>query len=171
MKKTAMGILLFAMITFDVEAERKDGSTMLLSTLAQIGTTPVRQIRQTRQSMCVVTGRVVDERGNPVSMAIVVLEPASRQETWESTINYHRTNVRGEFRIEDESSFSTLERVLYVTTALTEDAYAPIAPPFEQMSGADPSFAGRRVTLSKGSRLDLGDVAVQVRYGVVLINL
>ena len=141
---------------------------LLLSILAQFGPVAIRHVGQ---SNYVVTGRVVDERGDPIPHATVVLEPAGPQETWESMVNYYQTNDRGEFRIEEESPLPTLEKVLYVTTTFPPDTYAPISPPFEQLSSSDSSFAGRRVSMTKDQKLDLGNVTVQVRYGVVLIRL
>ena len=119
----------------------------------------------------VVTGRVVDERGQPVPNATVVLELPGPSESWDVMIEYHQTDNNGRFRIEEGASLPTLERVLYVTTTVPDHAYAPISPPFPMATRGDPRFAGQRIFVARDRETDTGDVTIQVRYGPVSVHL
>lgn len=119
----------------------------------------------------VVKGRVVDERGQPVSSAIVVLIPKVSVETSGSMTVYHKTTPEGRFSIKESDIRGIRKHVLYVTDDLPADAELPLSPPFAGLVSSSQAFSGLDITPSESSEIDLGDVPLQVRYGRVFIHL
>ena len=123
-----------------------------------------------------VKGRVMDERGRSVPRARVILQPAVQSKTSEETIVHemfihHETDANGRFRIDEKSSLRTEEWILYVITSLPSHTYAPITPPFRELNDTEGRFAGRSIFIKEDQDVDLGDVPVQVRYGLVFLHL
>jgi len=72
---------------------------------------------------------------------------------------------------EAEESFLT-ERRLYVTGPSPHGAVQLIPAPFNMFPQLrEKRFKGQRILVKKNIPLDLGDVPVQVRYGIVKVNL
>ena len=117
-----------------------------------------------------VRGRVVDHRGRPVPGAEVVLEAEATTTTWDEQIVHHVTDPQGRFTISDAYLATSNSRRLHVTTQPPKDSAVPIAPPFRRL-WTQPEFAGVLVHLSKSEDLDLGDVPLQVTYGLVIFRL
>ena len=116
-----------------------------------------------------VRGRVVDHRGRPVPGAEVVLEPEATTTTWEEKIVHHVTDPQGRFIISDTYLAASNIR-LFVTSQPPEDTTVPIAPPFRRLWTRS-EFAGVPVHLATNENVDLGDVPLQVTYGLVIFRL
>jgi hypothetical protein len=115
----------------------------------------------------VVKGRVVNSFGQPAADALIVLHPP--QPPGELILT-ERADSAGKFRWEDTLAFPTQELVLYVTSPLPQNAFAPITPPFDELSSTNQSFSGRPIVLQSGET-NLEDVPLQVRYGIVNLRI
>lgn len=120
-----------------------------------------------------VIGRVVDGCGQPVAHAQVLLfppKPLSEGKGGDQLIVEETADDKGRFRYEGEAT-DPVRQNLYVTTPYPPNAEAPITPPFDEVKGIDRLFDGRPVLIKKNEDVNVGDVIVQVRYGVVLVQL
>jgi len=60
------------------------------------------------------------------------------------------------------------EEVVYVTSPFSEKAYTPILPPYDdEMKHVSSSFPGRPVLIEKNQEMDLGDIPMQIQYGLM----
>lgn len=119
---------------------------------------------------CLVTGRVIDEKGAPLPSAIVVLIPNVSVQNWESMTVFYKTDAQGVFRIEETCGAIIPEQLLYAFALQRQNADIPISPPFPGLR-KDPIFGGQKVLIRKSGETDLGDVLVQLRYGTVLLRI
>jgi hypothetical protein len=120
-----------------------------------------------------VKGRVVDENRQPVAHAVVVVD-AGLPTSWEDFTYSMEADQSGTFLFfEPEATTDPdLTRFLYVTGPVPKKAYNIIRPPFNRLPQlVGPSFASRRIVIKKNQDIDVGDVPIQVRYGVVRIRL
>lgn len=138
----------------------------------------------------VVTGRVVNETGEPVANARIILQATNAAKGMDSSVRHYLTDAEGRFRVRLSASSPESRQTLYVITGLPRElplraavnfpsdlpirtgVVTPITPPFpaelEQLSS---SFSGKAITLKKGQETDVGDVPVQVRYAEVSVSL
>lgn len=118
----------------------------------------------------IVTGRVVDEVGNPITKAAVTLLTTAAPSS-NCLAESHLTDDRGQFRIETDASSPDGKYTLYVSTGMPAGVEAPLTPPFpKDLQKVNGSFKGKIITLKKGET-NVGDVPVQVQYEVVSVNL
>jgi hypothetical protein len=96
---------------------------------------------QKKQYTYIVSGRIVDNQGQPVPRAIVVLQPLPG-ENYGSLTEHYQANAQGLFHLNESSSLRTRDRVLYTTGPMPTDAYVPLTPPFAGLGTSDSSFAG-----------------------------
>ena len=129
----------------------------------------VNGLPQKKQYTYIVSGRIVDNQGQPVPRAIVVLQPLPG-ENHGSLTEHYQANAQGLFHLNESSSLSTRDRVLYTTGPLPTDAYVPLTPPFAGLGTSDSSFAGYRIDIKQNGKTDLGDVLLQIQYCLVLIR-
>jgi hypothetical protein len=120
-----------------------------------------------------VRGRVVDKHGQPVPHAYIVVD-AGLPTTWEDFSYFVESDESGNFLFyePEETTNRKQTRLLYVTGPLPQNAYSIITPPFNRLPKlTGSSFAGRRILVKKSGEIDVGDITVQIRYGVVNIHL
>lgn len=117
-----------------------------------------------------ITGRVVDNCGKPVSNARIYVVPTGP--LIGTSIDNEIAGGDGRFHYQRESSVSGVsDMFLYVTAPFPINAYIPLNPPFYAVNRVDRSFTGQAIKVKTGEELNLGDVPVQVNYGVVVIHL
>lgn len=141
-------------------------STMLLSLLNA-------QTTQ-EQYKYVVRGRVVDDKGRPVPYAQTVLHPPEPLSSWKGhdlLIIGEEANAEGRFRYEGVTDVPVHDEVLYVTAPPPSNAYIGIFPPMDELRSINRSFAGRPVRVKSNEEMNVGDVPVQIRFGVVVVHL
>lgn len=121
-----------------------------------------------------VTGRAVDEFGNPVRHARVLVFPSAPEGWAGGTITDEKADAEGRFRFERNSSvLVNNESFLYVTSPFPKDADIPInlIPPFRVSRQDHPALNGLLLRFKSNQELNVGDVPVQVYYGVVIVYL
>lgn len=122
----------------------------------------------------VITGRVVDEQGQPVAQAqlLIVPPPQRRRKAIGHEMLFGTdTDEHGRFKFEDEYKWTTSRRIMYISAPLRADVYAPVTPPLEMIERIDPSFRGQPIVIKRNQATDLGDVKVQIHYGLVQLRL
>ncbi len=124
------------------------------------------------QNKWTVTGRIVDNCGKPVSDARIFTFPAGP--VIGTRFDNEVADADGRFRYERESSVpGESETFLYITTPFPPNAHISgnFVPPFYAIRHVDRSFAGRAIRVKTNAELNLGDVPIQVYYGVVIVYL
>lgn len=111
-----------------------------------------------------VRGRVIDDSGRPVAGAYVVVDAGPGGDV----IVYTETDAEGRFYFEQSDSLTQHERSLYITTPLFRKACDPIRPPFDSFPNfTNQQHAGQKISIKKNGEIDVGDVRVQVYYGII----
>lgn len=122
-----------------------------------------------------VTGRAVDECGKAVPYAWVLVLPSDPPEGRAvGTITYEKADAKGRFRFERESTSTTeSENFLYITSPFPAHTEVPtnLSPPFGISPKDHPQFGGTRIRFKNNEEVDVGDVRVQVNYGVLIVYL
>jgi hypothetical protein len=115
-----------------------------------------------------VTGRVIDEQGQPVAGAYVVVDAGPGGDI----VVYTEADSKGKFRFEQRVNLAKVERTLYVTSPRFPAASDPVRPPFDMLrhSANDP-YAGQKIVIKKNGEIDVGDVRLQVYYGLIDLEL
>lgn len=115
-----------------------------------------------------VTGRVVDEKGNPVPRALVGLRVPAPQ----SPDLFHNiiTGKDGRFTA-FEAARRPADQATYYVSAPPADAHVPVDFMYGNFSYLGNSFAGQTVNFDGKQEIDLGDVRVQAQYRKVSIRL
>jgi hypothetical protein len=122
---------------------------------------------QRREHRYSVRGRVVDSNGKPVPGAIIYLDPIPGADQ----IFGDTTDENGKFHLSESSNIPRKLRRLYVTSPPPSHGAILIAPPYNLLPRlVGPSFAGKRV-LMRQRDMDVGNVEVQVRYGLIDIRV
>ncbi len=118
-----------------------------------------------------VNGRVIDEQGQPVAHASVVIVTDSNIPR--NMIYGVETNSEGIFRlVETEANELTAIRRLYAVGPRPPNSYCPVLPPFDELpSLIGQAYIGRPISIQKNAEVNLGNVQVQARYGVVAVQL
>ena len=124
-----------------------------------------------QQQTILVTGRAIDERGVPISDAIVTLYYPPCRDCIDHILPVSFTHPDGVFFIDHKSS-SLRGLKLFIQERVPKGFWSPFhAPPFEKLSHL-PAFQGIPISPRKGSeREDLGDVLVRIRYSKVTLDL
>jgi|GEM_PF-1697958 len=120
-----------------------------------------------------VRGRVVDQNGQPVAHAIVVVD-AGLPKTWEDFTYSVESDENGRFLFQEPEATTDphLTRLLYVTGPVPQKSHSPIMPPFNRIPRLTESrFASRPIRIKKNGEVNVGDVSIQVSYRVVDLHL
>ena len=116
-----------------------------------------------------VLGRVVDEKGKPLSDAGICVEPVVDNPTdFDSFIRCIGTEVDGRFSIKKFRNEYTIgkEHFLYVYADNTGvQVMSAINPPFRSIKQYDKTFEGKRLIFGAERVIDVGDVRVQFWFG------
>lgn len=115
-----------------------------------------------------IKGRVVDEKGRPVSGALVGLRVPAPQSPDLFIIN--TTGPDGRFTA-SESASRAVDKATFYVSAPPADAYVPVNFMFGRLKHLDASFAGQAVNFGNKREVDVGDVRVQARHQKILIQL
>lgn len=118
---------------------------------------------------CSASGRLIDDKGNPVSEAYIYTDAFHRDDI--DVINViHSPKEDGTFSVETRCGEGGVT-YFWITSKLSyKEPFLPIVPPFSQFAGKNrryPLFAGIAV---KGD-VKLGDIKIQIPYRNVRINL
>ncbi|MBS1792855.1 MAG: hypothetical protein JSS81_03315 [Acidobacteria bacterium] len=117
---------------------------------------------------CVVTGRVVDDGGRPLSDAEVYLGGLYMDDV-DALVVINKPEEDGRFRLARTCSENPF--YLFITSAIDRDnSFAPVEPPFTLQEGRRkdfPALAGLRM---KEPKTDVGDIRVQTVYKLVRID-
>jgi hypothetical protein len=124
-----------------------------------------------------ISGRVVDGAGRamPGAQAWLVLPNPAEEDDYQYAQAI--ADSSGRFTIKWDSRPGSQRATLYVigmpstsgVPAMLLEPPFPLGPPYPKLlSSADPRFAGRQVDLT-GPGLNLGDIAVQVRFGLLSV--
>ncbi|MBI3653187.1 MAG: carboxypeptidase regulatory-like domain-containing protein [Acidobacteria bacterium] len=121
----------------------------------------------------IVCGRVVDESGMPVAKARVTFDYGHVAIKGDTSMDSARTDDEGNFCYKETTRAPKLERILYVTGPIPfAKAEVSIYPPFwERPNLIGQQFLGKRIVIKKNGEVNLGDVEVQVYYGIVNVYL
>jgi hypothetical protein len=122
---------------------------------------------QRREYHYLVRGRVVNSKGKPIPGAIVYLDPIEGADQ----IFGNTTDANGNFRLEENTSIPRKLRRLYVTSPPPSQVAILIRPPYNllpRLRGR--KFGGKQLIMSPKD-IDIGDVEVQIRYGVADVRL
>lgn len=124
-----------------------------------------------QQQTILVTGRAVDERGVPISDAIVTLYYPPCRDCIDHILPVSFSHPDGVFFI-DHKDRSLRGLKLFIQERVPKGFWSPFhAPPFEKLSHL-PAFQGIPIDPPEGkARADMGDVLVRVRYSKATINL
>jgi hypothetical protein len=115
-----------------------------------------------------VSGRVIDEQGRPVAGAYVVVDAGPGGDV----VVYTEADSKGKFRFEQRVSLAKLERTMYVTSPRFPAASDPVRPPFDMLRhSVNERYAGEKIIIKKNGELDVGDVRLQVYYGLIDLEL
>jgi ankyrin repeat protein len=121
-----------------------------------------------------ISGRVVDSKGRPVRGARVSAAfPETGNGEWPTSLE-QATDANGRFALRWGSGSSPSAVKLFVCDTAPPIAKGPevVAIPLpEVLWGADPRYAGRPVDLTRGTMLNLGDIPVQIHFGVLVVKL
>lgn len=114
-----------------------------------------------------VRGRVVDSNGKPVPGAIVYLDPMQGADQ----IFGDTADATGNFHLEESTPILRKLRRLYVSAPPPSQVATLVRPPYNllpRLKGRN--FAGKRLIMRR-KEINVGDVEVQVRYGVADVRL
>lgn len=120
-----------------------------------------------------VRGRVVDKQGRPVVNAYVVIYggPPAAQGSFSYVVT---SDASGNFIFyeAEKSRQPETKRILYVTGPIPVGAVSLITPPFNSLPRLiGKSFSGQRIFIKKNSEINVGDVSVQINYGLIKVYL
>ncbi len=126
------------------------------------------------QSGSRVIGRVVDGCGKPVPHARVLVfgpEPQGGM-IGGLTITDEQADADGHFKYEIYQTKSPeTDSFLYVTSPIPLNAFITLTPPFNALRKIGNSFLGLPIHLRPNQEVNIGDVKVQVIFGVVVARL
>jgi hypothetical protein len=114
-----------------------------------------------------VTGKVIDDHGQPVAGAYVVVVAGPGGDI----VVYTEADSQGKFRFFDERhSLATQERTMYITSPRFPTASDPVRPPFDMLPSSE-KYSGQKILIKKNGEIDVGEVRVQVYYGLIELVL
>jgi hypothetical protein len=122
-----------------------------------------------------LSGRVIDDRGKPVANAVVCAAfPQIPRKEQEPMFLEQPTDASGFFRLNWRAALVPKSIRLFVTCQphFSTDSVVVFGAAFpEVLSATDSRYAGREVDLTRGPDYDLGDVPVQIRFGLLVVRL
>ena len=111
-----------------------------------------------------VSGKVIDEHGQPVAGAYVVVDAGPGGDI----VVYTEADSKGKFRFEESASLAKQERTMYITSPQFPTASDPVRPPFDMLPhSSNEKYAGQKISIKKNGEIDVGDVRIQVYYGLI----
>lgn len=111
-----------------------------------------------------VTGKVIDEYGQPVAGAYIVVDAGPGGDIVLST----EADSQGKFRFEERASLQKEERTIYVTSPRFPMVCDPVRPPFDMLpQPSNEKYSGQKISTKKNAEIDVGEVRVQVYYGLI----
>jgi hypothetical protein len=123
------------------------------------------------QETNLVSGRVVDDQGAPVSGALVTLYAPPCRNCFEHVLPGGRSLSDGAFFV-DVSGGSLKNLSLFISEPVPAGFWSPLGEPSLEELSHPQIFRGIPIRIRKGtSRLNLGDVAVMNRYARVILDL
>src|SRR5258707_3707104 len=115
-----------------------------------------------------VTGKVIDEHGQPVARAYVVVNAGPGGDI----VLFTEADSQGKFRFEERASLLKEERTMYVTSPQFPTASDPVRPPFDMLPhSSNEKYSGQKISINKNGEIDVGEVRVQVYYGLIHLVL
>ncbi len=115
-----------------------------------------------------VTGKVIDEQGQPVAGAYVVVDAGHGGDI----VLFTEADSQGKFRFEERASLLKEERTMYITSPRSATASDPVRPPFDMFPhSSDEKYSGQKISINKNGEIDVGEVRVQVYYGLIELVL
>lgn len=115
-----------------------------------------------------VTGKVIDEHGQPVAGAYIVVDAGPGGDI----VLFTEADSQGKFRFEERASLLKEERTIYITGPRFSTASDPVRPPFDMLPhSSDEKYSGQKISIKKNGEIDVGDVRVQVYYGLIELVL
>jgi len=120
----------------------------------------------------IIKGRVVDNRGRPLSDAGVCVEPVIPATAFDRFVECVGSTGDGTFRIKKIRNEITDGRnqELYIYFGTSDRTLENIAPPFYGLQRYDKKFRGVPLTFGRESLIELGSVKVQFWYGQVNLD-
>jgi len=114
-----------------------------------------------------IRGRVIDSHQNPVSKAAVYLDPpAGAHQIFGST-----SDSEGKFYLKEDLGVQ-LKRKLYVTAPTPDGVPCLICPPFNLLPRLNGSiFQGKSIVFKPDEEINIGDIPVQIYYGLIKIRI
>lgn len=120
-----------------------------------------------------IIGKVVDEKGTPVSGANVLIEPVTDTSTaFDRFIINKITDTEGKFSIIKSKTPHKISNELFLYPWVDENlqALTTIKPPFDWLRKYDATFNGEFIKLGSENLIDVGNVKVKFWYGQVNLN-
>ena len=115
-----------------------------------------------------VTGKVIDEHGQPVAGAYVVVDAGPGGDI----VVFTEADSQGKFRFEERVSLAKQERTIYITSPRFPTASDPFRPPFDMLPhSSSEKYSGQKILIKKNGEIDVGEVRVQVYYGLIELVL
>ena len=111
---------------------------------------------------------MVDEKGNPIANAYVAMtdyKPPHNAFDW--IILGDATDANGKFEISTYTKANEIETYQFVSSPVASNAGSPINAPFTILHQQNPASRGKSITLKKDKDLDIGDIKIQVWFGLV----
>jgi hypothetical protein len=120
-----------------------------------------------------ITGRVVDDKGNPVPRAMVVLESLTKNEIDDYAYNDTTfTGEDGKFKVINISTEKNRTRNLYISGPFPENAIPLVElPPWDNLRRLKPDLLVRPVKLNENFLTEIGDIKPKVYAGITEIIL
>ena len=114
-----------------------------------------------------VTGKVIDEHGQPVAGAYIVVDAGPGGDIVLST----EADSQGKFRFEERASLLKEESTIYITSPRFPTACDPVRPPFDMLPHSNEKYSGQKILIKKNGETDVGEVRIQVYYGLIELVL
>jgi|GEM_PF-5797286 len=126
-----------------------------------------------QNAKAIIDGRVIDSRHRPVAQATVSLFVSSDDQHplrgVDRVVQVFQTDVDGRFRF-SLSPGDSQQAVVFVTTGVPASVFAPLRPPFVDLSG-QPLFPGETIHVKTNTDVNVGDLPISVHYKTVRIPL
>ena len=115
-----------------------------------------------------IRGRIVGTNGRPIAGATIFLDPLRGSDQAFGS----RSDESGNFHLEETTRVHRRQRRLFVAAPRPPGTVELIAPPFNLLPRfTERRFAGAPVTVRANANIDLGEVPVQIRYGIVDVQI
>lgn len=122
----------------------------------------------------VINGRAIDENGNPVKGASIGLRSITGVLGTDSTSWYESqvlSDNDGIFNVKNTSKIKVRNRQLFVSAPMPERARVLGYPPTEYLLNSIIPFYGIPIQINGEEKIQIGDVPIQLYYGIVKLKL